>query len=336
MLNLTKLAPSYIDNSADAFLADVLDLLTGRSCGNMGAWVYGTPRPDTPNDPVNGVYYHQRFVSENKHYYLKQSEHYLIQNYIDDMCGYLPDCATLIDLGPGNNEAVLSKTIPFVVHMKNLFGYIPVDLQQEYLFNAVKQISYVKPQIYTDIVESNFYNLSYQQDWRRPVMIFFGNTVANTTETSESSFPVNLSNKLSKIRSALGQGFLIVGQDINQDSKSLMKAYDNHYMKDFALNVFHRMRRDLPMIGFSPYEFDLEVKWHPENYNVARYAVATKSQIFFLNDQKIRIDCGQKFHLMSSYKYPIPVFQQAAIRAGFEPLDVFSDGKMAIHVLKAV
>ena len=50
---------------------------------------------------------------------------------------------------------------------------------------------------------------------------------------------------------------------------------------------------------------------------------------------EINIKAGDKYHLFSSYKYPVEYFQNIAKKAGLKPLDYFVDENkpMIIHVL---
>ena len=131
--------------------------------------------------------------------------------------------------------------------------------------------------------------------------------------------------------------YLLLVHDSNQDEDSLMKAYDNRGMGVFMENIMCRVHRDLNLEGMEPQEFRYSPEWDPENHDFKHVLVATKAQKFELKGETVEIEEGDKFHTLSSFKYPLEVFQDMLAPSGYKPVDVFLDDskRMAAHLFEA-
>lgn len=194
---------------------------------------------------------------------------------------------------------------------------------QEILGQQLPEIS-VKP-----IKEDFIKNVELVRNFTKPVVFFKGSTITNLSAKNCIDF-------LRKICVALQpDGILIVGVDSNQSELSLTKAYDTEKVAKFILNIFHLINRDLPITNFNPTAFKYEFNWVAETHCVEHNARATQEQNFVLDGIPINIKKDTKFHLLSSYKYPVEYFQNIAKKAELKPLDYFVDENkpMVIHVL---
>ena len=72
-----------------------------------------------------------------------------------------------------------------------------------------------------------------------------------------------------------------------------------------------------------------------KDYYVQHNVRATQEQSFILDGSSVPIEKGAKFHLFSSYKYPVAYFQNIACQVGLEPLDCFvhENQRMTLHIL---
>ena len=106
-------------------------------------------------------------------------------------------------------------------------------------------------------------------------------------------------------------------------------------MAKFILSILYYINRDLPIYDFDPTAFNYEFNWVAETHCVEHNVRATQDQSFVLDGIPISIKSGEKFHFLSSYKYPVDYFQNLAIKAGLKPVDCFVDQneRMVIHVL---
>ncbi|ERT03823.1 hypothetical protein M595_6237, partial [Lyngbya aestuarii BL J] len=163
------------------------------------------------------------------------------------------------------------------------------------------------------------------------VVFFKGSTITNLSTNNCLDFFRRISPALQP------EGLLIVGVDTNQNEFSLRKAYDDGRMARLTLSILHFINRDLPISGFDASAFNYEFNWVPSTHCVEHNVRATQEQNFLLDGIPVQIEKGTKFHLLSSYKYPVDYFQDLAKKAGLQPLDCFVDqnGRMAIHILQA-
>ncbi|NEO79916.1 MAG: L-histidine N(alpha)-methyltransferase [Moorea sp. SIO4G3] len=141
---------------------------------------------------------------------------------------------------------------------------------------------------------------------------------------------------MTKISQSLpSEGLIIVGVDANQNESSLKKAYDTEEVANFILSVLYCIDRDLPMTNFNPAAFKYQPEWIPNNYCLKHNVIATSNQAFVFDGVNISIKEDEKFHIFSSYKYPVDYFQKIARQGGLEPLAHFEDEnhRMVIHVL---
>lgn len=115
-----------------------------------------------------------------------------------------------------------------------------------------------------------------------------------------------------------------------------MKAYDNKGMAAFMENIMCRVYRDLNLVGMEPQAFRYQPEWEPSTHDLKHILTATKAQKFDLRDEVIQIEEGQKFHTLSSFKYPIKVFQNMLSFTGYQSIDVILDdsNRMAAHLFQ--
>ena len=103
--------------------------------------------------------------------------------------------------------------------------------------------------------------------------------------------------------------FLFLGQqDANQNQSSLKKAYNDRKMAKLILSIWYFINGDLPVYGFDPTTFNYEFNWVAETHFLEHNVRATEEQNFVLDGIPINIKKGTKFHLLSSYKYPVDYF----------------------------
>ncbi len=314
------------------FLADVKALFLGKKEDNLSPYIYSTPNADIDEDLANGEVYYYELVSQNPDYYLYKEDIELINNAAAKIAAYVPPESSVIEFGPGTDIAFKNKSLPFLKEIKQLKSYIPIDLCETYLIQSKAILADELPEVAVETIKTDFIkNLALVSNYKKPVVFFKGSTITNLSSNGCLDF-------LSRIAQALKpNGRLIVGVDANQSESSLRKAYDNDIMAHLVLSTLHCINRDLPVSGFDPLGFKYEFNWVPENHCVAHTVRVTKEQNFVLDGISINIENGKKFHLLSSYKYPIDYFQNIALKAGLKSLDYFvhKNQRMVIHVFEA-
>lgn len=298
----------------------------------MSPYLYSTPNPDIEGDLANGEGCYLELISQNPGYYLYKEEIELFNNVASQLAAYVPPEANIIEFGPGTDIAFKNKTLPFLKEVKQLKGYIPIDLCETYLIQSEEILSHVLPEVSVKTIKTDFIkNVDLVKDFDLPVVFFKGSTITNLSTENCLDF-------LTRIAQALRpNGRLIVGVDANQSETSLRKAYDEGRMASLVESILYYINRDLPVSGFDPTAFHYEFNWNPETHCVEHNVRSTQDQDFILDETPVTIKNDTKFHFLSSYKYPIDYFQNIAIKAGLKPLDYFlhDNNRMVIHVLEA-
>ncbi|NEP53192.1 MAG: L-histidine N(alpha)-methyltransferase [Moorea sp. SIO3C2] len=296
----------------------------------LAAYIYSTPDPNIENDPARGEEYYRQVIEESVDYYLYKEEVRLINTVASKLSTYVPQGVNLIEFGPGTKTAFITKSLPFLKSLNHLKTYIPVDLCKTYLDQAEEVLQDELPDLLVKPIQDDFIeNTDLVKQFAKPLVWFKGSTITNLSTKQCVDFLKNISKALPS------EGILIVGVDANQNESSLKKAYDTEEMANLMLSVLYWIKRDLPTTNFNPAAFKYDPEWTPNNYCLKHNAIATSNQDFVFDGVNISIKEGEKFHLLSSYKYPVDYFKNIARQAGLEPLVHFVDEnkRMVIHVL---
>lgn len=314
------------------FLADTKALFLEGRKEHMGPYLYSTPDPNIEGDMAKGEVCYFELVYNNPDYYLYREEGELIQSVASKMASYIPSESSVIEFGPGTDIAFKNKTLPFLKEIDNLKTYIPVDLCQTYLDDSEKIVREAfSGKVEVEKINTNFIkNVDLVANFDRASVLFKGSTIANLTASECLEFLQRLNQSLET------EGVLVIGTDSNQNKETLQKAYSEKMAK-LTETIPHFINRELPIEGFDPYAFEYKFYWDKDNYCVQHNVLATKEQDFILDEIPVHIDRGTKFHLLSSYKYPVEYFQDIARQAGFKPLDYFvhDNQRMTVHILAA-
>jgi len=308
---------------------DAKKLFLRQNADNLSPYLYDSPISD--DDPVRGANLYQKLIYEYPDYYLYQDETSLIKTCATDMAAYVPTGSTVIEFGLGTGKAFTNKTMPFLKAINGLKKFVAFDLSLAYLETDTKILHETLPEVEVEVIQDDFVrHCNLVGNFENPVVYYKGSTIANLGQEACIDF-------LKRLAEALGSnGLLIVGTDSNQSAETLGLAYDNNVLGAVMENVFYRIRRDCKWNDFDPNLFNYQFDWQPDIYSVRHILRANQAQRFMLDDQAIDIKEGDTYHILSSYKYPVDVFQEMAQKSNYKVLDHFIDEKqrMPIHVLQ--
>ncbi|NET01776.1 MAG: L-histidine N(alpha)-methyltransferase [Sphaerospermopsis sp. SIO1G2] len=310
-----------LEEDAKAFFLDQLD-------GNLWPYLYGTPEDE--NDLVTGGILYNEILTQEPDYYLYKYEAELFQNKGDFLTNIIGSDATIIELGPGSEQSVRLKTIPLLRSFINLKGYLGIEISQSFLDKALAVISSELPNIHVSGIQNDFTQLESLPEFDKPVILFKGSTIGNLRKDEVQDFMSYIKNLVGKTH------YVLLVHDANQDEVSLMKAYNTPKVAMFVKNIIFRFHRDMNLVDLDPSAFRYQSEWHSESHDLKHILTATKSQKFVLGNQTVEIKEGQKFHTLSSFKYPTDVFQKLISSAGYKPVDFTFDesGRMAAHIFE--
>ncbi len=295
--------------------------------------------PKNENDKVNGAILWDK-ASVQKSYYLKWNEIKAIKKHSKSISKIIGNNSTIIDLGPGVETSIENKTMPFLKSFKknnlSINGYMAVDLTQEYISNALKIVKKFFPKICLVGKKLDFFNKNFNiKMFKKPVLFCAGCTIVNILEKKETPYN-NIKKVLKKFHKMIKKtGYLVVIQDINQDSVSLKKAYHNKNFERFTLNVLELIKRDVDS-NFVPSYFSFKTSWNSFSKYFVRQALATKSQKIKVNNKQLMIKKNQTIDIVRSYKYSHETFKMIGESVGWKHKNVFfgENKHVAIHVFE--
>jgi uncharacterized SAM-dependent methyltransferase len=119
---------------------------------------------------------------------------------------------------------------------------------------------------------------------------------------------------------------MIIGADLKKDPAILNAAYNDTagYNAAFNLNLLVRINReldgDLNLERFAHVAF-----YNPDEGRVELYIKSLAEQSVRIAGREIRLAAGEMIHTENSYKYALPEFRALAARAGFRPVEAWTD-----------
>lgn len=341
MLNLVrKIQKSLPKTETKQFLEDTIAWFSRQNDGHMGKWQYCDPLYE--GDPAQGSVLWREWAQAESAFYMLKSQTNLIARYAEDIVRMAGKIDTIVDLGPGEVQAIQSNTLPFVQAAKEwIKNYVSVDLCESYASDAAQIVEAQNPKIKTFPLNQDFLLAKpYYPASPKVLGLCFGGIVGNYAGTQgvKDAIP-KLVKELKLLRKNMPYGgHLVVGLDANQNEQSLYASYDHPAHAVYEINVLHQIKRDLmpEQIGFKPEQWKYEMAWYPNSHQFCHIAEATADQNFKLAGKEYVITKGEQFVVDNSFKFPVGVFQQAALLAGYTVKASFLDDEkqMALHLLE--
>ena len=119
---------------------------------------------------------------------------------------------------------------------------------------------------------------------------------------------------------------MLIGVDLKKDPEILNAAYDDRagVTAAFNLNLLERINRELDG------NLDVDRFEHLAFYNNAEgrveiYIRSLADQEALIAGKRFRFAKGELVHTEYSYKYSVAEFRELAARAGFRPVDTWTD-----------
>jgi uncharacterized SAM-dependent methyltransferase len=143
---------------------------------------------------------------------------------------------------------------------------------------------------------------------------------------------------LARLGQVLGDdALLVVGVDGTLDRARLAAAYDDAegLMARFDKNLLARIDRELEG-DFDPNAFRHEARFDADRQRIELHLVARTWDSFEVLGRRFGWAAGESIHTQNSHKYSRGRFELLASRAGWAPLQFWSDAGSgyAVHVLE--
>jgi L-histidine Nalpha-methyltransferase len=253
-------------------------------------------------------------------YYLTRTEIAILEKNAIEIAEKMGRHCRLIEFGSGAS----TKVRILLRALNHPAAYAPVDISREHLRDAAASLAEDFPALPVVAVCAD-----YTRPFAMPPLLgpggkrvgfFPGSTIGNFEPDAAVAFLANYARILGP------GGEMLIGVDLKKDPKILNAAYNDRagVTAQFNLNLLERINRELDgdlVIGhFEHIAFYNEIEGRVEIY-----IGSLANQEAWIAGKPILFAQGELIHTEYSYKYSIPEFRALAARAGFRPVDTWTD-----------
>jgi uncharacterized SAM-dependent methyltransferase len=160
--------------------------------------------------------------------------------------------------------------------------------------------------------------------------MFLGSTLGNFSSNQQDYILKQISEMTIK------DDILLISIDTNQDEKSILRAYDNKYLKNFFMDViryFGAINQEfLPFINY----FEVNYKWSKEDKLLDVFFVVKEKFSFIVQEYgKITLKKGQKCRGIICHKPDTKYLSNILKLNNFDILDILNySNKMQLFISK--
>ncbi|MDE2227810.1 MAG: L-histidine N(alpha)-methyltransferase [Alphaproteobacteria bacterium] len=266
-------------------------------------------------------------------YYVTRAEIALLAERAGEIAARIGPRARLIEFGSGAS----TKVRLLLAALDRPASYVPIDISGGMLHPAASAVAADFPALAVIAVCAD-----YMEPLRLPALVrlttdrrvgfFPGSTIGNLTPEEAVVF-------LRGCRELLGPGgAMIVGADLKKDAGVLHAAYNDAagVTARFTLNLLARMNRELGA-DFNLKRFAHEAFYNPDAGRIEIYIRSLMDQLVTIAGRRIGFTAGERVHVEYSYKFSVDEFRRLALRAGFKPVDCWTDAenRFSVHYLVA-
>ncbi len=253
-------------------------------------------------------------------YYPTRTEIAILEENAEEIAAQMGVYSRIVEFGSGASH----KARILLQALDRPVAYVPVDISREHLLEAASSLAEDFPD--TAII-------AVCADYTRPftlpslpgpagkrIGIFPGSTIGNFEPGAAERFLANCADILGP------RGEMMIGVDLKKDPSILDAAYNDRrgVTAAFNLNLLERINReldgDLDLDLFEHFAFYSESKGRVEIY--IRSLVDQQAMIA---GRCFQFAAGELIHTEYSYKYSVAEFRDLAARAGFRPVDTWTD-----------
>lgn len=269
-------------------------------------------------------------ICETEEYYVTRTEIALLRHIGAEIARHAGPGVSVIEYGCGSSDKIRS----LLDALDGPAEYWAIDISRDHLLRATDAIGRDYPDLGVNAVVADFAGALELPDHMagRRLAFFPGSTIGNQTPAEAEAF-------LTNVRAVIGDGgALLIGVDLKKDLDRLTRAYNDSagHTADFNMNLLHRMRAELGAELDSD-GFEHRAFFNQDQSRIEMHLVAKGAQSIRLGAREFVFADGETIHTENSYKYDIAGFQTLAVRAGFEPVQSWTDAAdlFSIHFLKS-
>lgn len=259
-------------------------------------------------------------ICEQPEYYPTRTELAIMRTQIGAIAEALGEGVLLIELGSGSSV----KTRLLLDHLRNMAGYIPMDISLEHLRMTAEAINRDYPDLEVLPVCADYMSDFHVPESTIPaqhrVVYFPGSTIGNLTP------PVAVDLLARAARICGPDGSMLIGVDLKKNPATLEAAYDdaNGVTAEFNLNLLHRMNAELDA-NFEVDQFEHRAVYNAALGRIEMHLVSLADQVVTVAGETVAFARGEHIHTENSHKYSLEDFAALASQAGFRVAHVWTD-----------
>lgn len=257
-------------------------------------------------------------ICETSEYYPTRTEIKILEQNIDEIAEHVGEDCLLIEPGSGSSQKVR-----VMLDAVNPKAYMPLDISKDYLKLAAEDVASEYPwlEVHAACVDyTSPFPLPPCHEKARKVAFFPGSSIGNFDPAHAVDFLTNLAQMLE------ADGGLLIGVDLKKNKDVLHAAYNDNdgVTAAFNENLLTRISDELDAT------FDLKKFHHHAFYNehlgrIEMHLVSDETHTVSIGNHDFEFTKNETIHTESSYKYTIDEFQILAKKAGFNPINVWTD-----------
>jgi len=264
-------------------------------------------------------------------YYLTGTEIAILEENAAEIAALIGPHSRLIEFGSGAS----TKARILLQALDRPAAYVPVDISREHLRDAAISLAEDFPSLPVVAVCADYTRAFPLPPLPGPggkrVGFFPGSTIGNFEPDAAADFMANYARILGP------GGEMLIGVDVKKDPEILDAAYDDRagVTAEFNLNLLERINRELDG------DLDIDRFEHVAFYNEAEgrieiYIRSLANQESWIAGKPVLFAKGELIHTEYSYKYSVPEFRALAGRAGFRPVETWTDPAelFSVHYLR--
>lgn len=262
-------------------------------------------------------------------YYLTRTEVAILQRHAAEMAKYIGN-GVLVELGSGSSQKVRI----LLEAAAQIQTYVGLDICRQHLHEACTALVQDYPRLTaialcTDYTQPLPLEQLPELQNRHTIGFFPGSSIGNLEPTEAVQF----------LRNIADLGDLIIGVDLKKPAAVLEPAYDDArgVSAAFALNLLVRINHELDA-NFDLSQFTYRACYNASAGRIEMQIVSLINQTVTIGDAEILFSQGETLRTEHSYKYTADEFQMLAMRAGFQPIQVWTDPQQlfSVHYLKRI
>ncbi len=266
-------------------------------------------------------------ICELPEYYPTRTELGLLEAHAEEIAALIGPQAELVEFGAGASRKVRLLLDALVQPSR----FLPIDISGAHLEASLGPLRTDYPDLEVRPMAADF-----SQPLKLPAMasssmarmgFFPGSSIGNFEPAEAEALLARFAAMLRGSEGG-GQRGLLVGVDRVKAPALLHTAYNDAagVTAQFNLNLLARANRELGA-DFELAAFDHYAYYQPEQQRIEMHLLSCRAQTVHVQDRMYQFEAGESLHTERSYKYTVPQFQALARRAGFQPMQVWSDSK---------